>query len=160
MTEQDAAKSSDAQSWDAFWAEVQEQEQTETICGVTVRVPTDISLRFDKRLQDLMGSGSEEDVQELVRDLFGADVYQQWVDSGMTARQFRTVLGWGMAHARGKPLSFREAYDLMKRAEDGQGNDQAPEMSGGNRAQRRQSARTGGRSKATSGGSTSSRRKK
>jgi hypothetical protein len=158
VTEAEAAKSSDSQSWDSFWAEVQQTERTEAICGVTVKVPTDITLRFDRRVEDLQASGREEDVEELVADLFGADVYQAWVTNGMTGRQFRTVLGWGMANAKGKPLTFREAYDLMKAAEDGPGNGQAP--TGANRAQRRQSAPTGGPSKRTSGGSTRSGRKR
>jgi hypothetical protein len=149
---------SETQSWDAFWAEVDGDRtaRTETIRGVTVRVPTDLQLRFGQRLEELQDSEREEDVASLVADLFGHDVYGQWAQAGMTGREFQTVLAWGISHARGQAISFHEAYALVKQAE--QGKPAAP--IGGNREQRRQSARTGGPSRPTSGASTHSRRRR
>ncbi|MEV7011542.1 hypothetical protein [Streptosporangium sp. NPDC051022] len=145
------------QSWDDFWAEIQAEEDaqhggpaTEVIRGVRVNVPHDLPLRFDRRLEQLKGSSTDESVRAMLVDLFGDDVLEQWVDAGMTQTEFRVVLMWGMSHGRGKPLSFREAYGIVREQSEGKAKS-STRTSG-------KSGASGGRSKRTSGGSTSSRR--
>lgn len=146
------------QSWDAFWSEVQAEEAaergeqaTETIRGVTVIVPHDLPLRFDRRLEQLKGSSTDESVKAMIVDLFSDDVLEQWIDAGMTQVEFRTVLMWGMAHGRGKPLTFREAYDIVREQNQGKAATGSPPKSG-------RSGASGGRSKRTSAASTGSSR--
>jgi hypothetical protein len=148
----------DTQSWDAFWAEIERQEADErgdtattVIRGVPVAIPHDLPLRFDRRLEQVQQSSAIHDVHGLVAELFGDDVFDQWVDNGMTAMEFRTVLLWGMANGRGREMSFAQAYEAVKT----EGKSLAP-----NRSARRASARSGGASKPTSTASTGSRRKK
>ncbi|PNG20327.1 hypothetical protein [Streptomyces cahuitamycinicus] len=148
------------ETWDAFWAEVS-GGRTEVIRGVEVQVPTDMPLAMERRIEELRDSEREEDVAELVELLFGADVMAEWVQAGMGATEFQTVLTWGMAQAGGRDLSFGEALELV-RSGGGEGKTVGPK--GPNRAARRSapakpSAAGGGRSKRTSSGSTSSSRK-
>lgn len=147
-----ARKASDTQSWDDFWASVSRPETT-TIRGVEVAVPTDMPMVVEQRAEQLHDSESLDDIAELVGMIFGQDCLSQWRDAGMGLREFRVVLTWGMANARGRKLSFAEAYALAQEADEGK----APAP---NRAARRaQSAGTGGRSKPTSRASTGSARK-
>lgn len=147
------------QSWDAFWGEIQAEEAvergeqaTEVIRGVTVVVPHDLPLRFDRRLEQLKGSSTDESVRAMIIDLFGCDVLEQWIDAGMQQMEFRVVLMWGMARGRGKPLTFREAYDIVR--EQNQGKATGSTRTSG------KSAGSGGRSKRTSAGSTNSSRRR
>lgn len=149
-----------SQSWDEFWAEVS-IGRTEVIRGVKVAVPTDLPLAVEKRIEELRESEAEEDIAELLRLLFGADVLEEWRDAGMGLRELQTVLTWGIGQAAGKDISFAEAYELVL-AGDGEGKPRAPQ--GANRATRRAASRkpsasTGGRSKRTTSGSTGSARK-
>lgn len=112
-------------SWDDFWAEVERAEAAErgqaattTIRGVTVPIPHDLRLRFDRKLDRLKDSASEDDIRSLLEDLFGADVLDAWVENGMKSREFRVVLRWAVANARGRPMTFREAYEAV-RADEG-----------------------------------------
>lgn len=116
--------------WDAFWDEVLREEAeasgrapTETIRGVTVKVPQDLPLKFEAKARQLRSSNDEEAFASLLADLFGADVLDAWRENGMGAREFRTVLAWGMSHGRGKPITFREAYELVQ-AEDAADDDE------------------------------------
>lgn len=150
------------ETWDAFWAEVS-GGRTEVIRGVEVQVPTDMPLAMERRIDELRESEAEEDVAELVALLFGDDVLDAWVDAGMGALEFQTVLTWGMAQAGGQDLTFAQALDLV-RTGGGEGKQVGPK--GPNRAARRatgapakRSAAGGGRSKPTSRASTSSSRK-
>lgn len=149
------------ETWDAFWAEVS-GGRTEVIRGVEVQVPTDMPLVMERRIEELRESEAEEDVAELVSLLFGGDVMAAWIDNGMGALEFQTVLTWGMAQAGGRDLSFEEALELV-RSGDGEGKQAGPK--GPNRAARRagaparRSAAGGGRSKPTSRASTTSSRK-
>ncbi|NUK22073.1 hypothetical protein [Streptomyces lunaelactis] len=157
------ARKTPVDSFDAFWAEVS-GGATETIRSIEVKVPTDVPLALEMRLKDLQDSESEDDIRELVSILFGGDVLDQWRDAGMGLLEFKTVLAWGMAHATGTKVTFREAYDMVVAEEAGEGK--AP--SGQNRATRRtaakktaasaRSASTGGRSNPTSRASTASKR--
>lgn len=145
------------QSWDDFWAEVGAQAETTVIAGVEVKVPTEMTLRFEKRLTALSDSGDEDDIRSLVKDLFGADAYDQWVDNGMTPDGFQAAFAWGMARSKGKEISFREAYDMVVER-------QANPPQAANRATRRaaskpRSSSTGATSKRTSAPTTASRRR-
>ncbi|MCX5197229.1 hypothetical protein OOK31_25580 [Streptomyces sp. NBC_00249] len=143
-------------SFDAYWAEVS-STATETIRGVTVRVPFDIPMAMEQRLADLQESAREEDLAELVSLLFdiGPDAFATWKQAGMGATEFQVVLAWGMAHADGQAMTWAEAHALVLRATS-EGKAQAAP----NRAARRaSSASTGGRSKATSARGTGSARK-
>lgn len=147
-----ARKTAENESFDSFWASVS-AGRTETIRGVEVQTPTDIPLAMEMRLKALEDSEAEDDIREMVGLLFGADVLGEWRERGMGLLEFKTVLAWGMAHAGGSKVTFREAYDIVVAAEADEGK--AP--SGQNRAVRRsRSASTGGRSKPTSRASTAS----
>jgi hypothetical protein len=150
------------QTWDAFWAEVQAEQQAEIeqICGVDVPVPVDMELQFSERVKQLRESDRDEDIEELVSMLFGSGVLAQWRANGMTQRGFRTVLLWGMARAEGLVMTFREAYDRMVDVEANPQRAAAPNREQRRAAAKRPSASTGGRSKRTSSGSTGSGRKK
>ncbi|WP_113699186.1 hypothetical protein [Nonomuraea lactucae] len=150
------------ESWDDFWAEVQRKEAaertgppTQTIRGVEVRVPHDLPLLFERKVDQLKDASDEAAFAELVAELFGVDVLDAWIDAGMTGREFEVVLAWGMANGKGRTMSFREAYELIQKRNNNQGK--APASS------TRKSARSGGSgrsSKRTSGASTASRRKR
>ena len=145
----------DTQSWDDFWAEVGAQAHTETIRGVQVTVPSDLPLRVVVRAEQLAASTSMNDVQSLLVDIFEVDVLDAWIDAGMGAMELRTVLAWASAHGSGKPISFAEAFDVVRAADLGE----APAPVPPNRAARRATSRTGGRSKPTSPANTGSHRR-
>ncbi|MEU9002583.1 hypothetical protein [Streptomyces sp. NPDC048551] len=146
-----ARKTSDTQSWDDFWASVSRPKTTK-IRGVEVAIPTDMPMLVEQRAEELHDSTSLDDVAELVGLIFGQDCLAQWRDAGMGLLEFRVVLTWGMANARGRALSFAEAYELSQEVAD---EGKAPP----NRAARRaRSAATGGPSKRTSNASTGSAR--
>ncbi|MCC5580582.1 hypothetical protein IMZ11_33690 [Microtetraspora sp. AC03309] len=145
-------------SWDGFWAEVQREEEaerggpaTEVIRGVTVAVPHDLPLRFDRRAEQRRRSSSEEDMKQLLADLFGVDVLDAWVEAGMTHDEIQVVLMWGYANGKGKPTSFREAYELVREMESGKAKSSTQKSGGG--------GGSGGRSKRTSAPGTASGRK-
>ncbi|MFE5628480.1 hypothetical protein [Streptomyces sp. NPDC056543] len=143
------------ESWDAFWAEVQ-GAGTETIRGVQVPVPTDVPLAMEMRLKDLESDSSEAAMREMVGLLFGDDVLDRWIDAGMGLMEFKTVIAWGMAHATGTKVSFREAYDTVVAAEAEEGK--APNRAARRASSKTRSSGTGGASKRTSSASTASTR--
>jgi len=154
------ARNTAHESWDAFWQEAS-GGRTEVIRGVEVQVPTDMPLVMEKRIEELSDSEAEEDLAELIAMLFGEDVLGAWIENGMGAREFQTVLTWGMAQAGGRDISFGEALELV-RSGGGEGKTLGPK--GPNRAARRsapakRSAAGGGQSRRTSSGSTGSARK-
>jgi hypothetical protein len=149
------------ETWDAFWAEVS-GGRTEVIRGVEVRVPTDVPMAMEQRIEELRDSEAKEDLAELLSMLFGQDVLDAWMDAGMGMLELQTVMTWAMAQAGGRDLTFAEALELV-RSGGGEGKPLGPK--GPNRAARRagapakRSAAGGGRSKATSPGSTGSARR-
>lgn len=154
------------ESWDAFWSQAL-GGRTEVIRGVEVRVPNDMPLAMEQRVDELRDSEAEEDLHELVALLFSGDVLGTWIENGMGAKEFQTVLTWGYAQASGTDMSFREALEIV---ESGGGEGKRPGPQGPNRATRRAaatkksasakaSAAGGGRSKRTSSASTGSARK-
>lgn len=150
----------DRQSFAAFWAELQAERghktEYEDILGVQVPIPTTMPLAFAFQLEDLKASESLDDFASLVSDLFGPDIFDQLLGAGVDEEMMVVILGWGMAHAKGQKLTFREAYKLVN--PDGQGNAQAANRQARRAAQRQPSGTGGGPSKPTSGGSTGSRR--
>ena len=145
------------ETWDAFWAEVQREEAaargglpTQVIRGVTVTVPHDLPLKFDRAIDQVRDSSTEDDTRRVLAELFGADVLGAWIDAGMTAAEFQVVLLWGVANGKGKELTFREAYDQFK-ARVGKASSSTT-TSGG-------SGDSGGRSKRTSMRGTGSPRR-
>lgn len=145
------------ESWDEFWAEVS-GGPTEVIRGVVVPVPTDVPLILEQRLKELQDEESEEALQEMLSLLFGPTVLDQWIENGMGARELETALAWGFAHAGGKDVSFREAYEMVLEAEAAGGKAPVPNRAQRRAAQKPPSGSTGGRSKRTSAGSTGSTR--
>ncbi|NRQ35981.1 hypothetical protein HII36_29725 [Nonomuraea sp. NN258] len=153
------------ESWDAFWdetlrAEAAErgQQPTEVIRGVTVRVPQDLPLSFEFKAKKLKNSDSEQDFAALLANLFGTDVLDAWVSNGMGGKEFKVVLAWGLSHGKGKPITFREAYDSVMAAESDDADDAEDE--GKDSPQRNAaSGSTGARSRRTSTASTGSSRR-
>jgi hypothetical protein len=168
------------QDFEAFWDEFLPQlggGRVEHILGVDVVVPVDVPLYFDelesRMAESKAASDSPEAValyKEMLAVLFGQNTFETWQKNGVTSMQMRVLTAWGMINARGKPITFREAGQLVlealrEEAEAAEGKPQGP-----NRATRRKTAAassrtrasgtTGSRSKATSGGSTASRAKK
>lgn len=111
----DEAESYD--SWDAFWAEIEGDEKpvTETIRGVTVTVPTELTVRFTRRAEKLQDSSRVEDLTSLLADLFGTEPVEGWIEAGMSLLEFQTVLAWSIAHASGKPITFRQALEQVRK---------------------------------------------
>jgi hypothetical protein len=149
-----ARKTSDTQSWDEFWASVS-RPKTTVIRGVEVAIPTDMPMVVEQRAEQLHDSTDLDDIAELVGMIFGQDCLGKWRDARMGLTEFRVVLTWGMANARGREFSFEDAYKLTQEAITESTGKALP-----NRAARRaQSAATGGPSKPTSRASTGSARK-
>lgn len=144
----------DHQSWDDFWAEVVPDERTETIRGVIIKVPHRLPLKFDRRATQLKNSGDEEAIGELLTMLFGVNVLDAWVDADMDDLELKVALMWGMAHGKGRAISFRRAYELVMEQEAAKAQDQAegkaPASARSSTRKRSASGSTGGRSKRTS----------
>lgn len=157
----------DYEVWDAFWEEATRKEAekrgqalTKVIRGVTVKVPHDIPMSFEFRAKKLKNNSSDEAFAALLADLFGASVLDTWISNGMGGTEFRVVLHWGLSNGKGKPTSFREAYDYVMARE--QGDDAKDEADDEGKASPQRSGASGGtgaRSKRTSTASTGSSRK-
>lgn len=114
----EADTATDQQSWDAFWAE-QEPPQTTTIRGVTVRVPTGMTLRAQRRISERrerkpgdMESSWAPVLVDLLRDPDGAridDLWDRWDRAGMEMDELSAVVVWAMSNAQGAPITFAEA---------------------------------------------------
>ncbi|MFI8104702.1 hypothetical protein [Streptomyces sp. NPDC086023] len=151
----------DRESWDAFWAEVN-GAGTETIRGVEVAIPTDLPLVMVQRLDALSAEDSEEAFREMVGMLFGDGVLEAWTDAGMGLMELKTLIAWGTANAEGTRIGFREAYERVLQGEaesEGKAPNRQARRAAAKSAPRPRSATTGGRSKATSRGSTATGRK-
>lgn len=148
----------DGRSFDEFWAEVQRAEggtyPTTVIRGITVRIPTDLPLSVEIQARAKADSSAVDDLRNLIASLFGRQVLDDWVAAGMTDRELRTVLLWGLAHGRGNPITVAEAYERVK------AGDTAGKARPGSTTTRGASSSTGGRSKPTSHGNTTSRRRR
>lgn len=157
------ARNSPTQSWDEFWTEVSTVGRTEVIRGVEVPVPTDLPLGFDARLERLSHLGEDskvEEFEELVASLFGPGVFEQWIDADMGAVELLTAITWGMAQGKGRDLSFREAYEIVKSDDPGKavGANRETRRAAKKAASKPLSKSTGGPSKRTSSASTASAR--
>lgn len=157
MTDPQQPGAPDSGSWDSFWEEIHAAARTETIRGVTITVPTDVPLRIERRMDELRDSAEEADVAELVAELFGADALDTWVTNGMGVVEFKTLIAWGVAQGNGRDISFRDAYEKVRAADEGK--PAGPNRAARRAASKKPSASTGGRSKRTSNASTGSARK-
>jgi ribosomal protein S6E (S10) len=150
------ARKSAPDDFDAYWAEINSRK-TETIRGVTIRIPADIPMVIEQRMADLQESSTEEDIAELLSLLFGVgpDAFETWKNAGMGAMEFQVLVIWGMSHTDGNPMTVGEAHEhVVKALAEGKAQSQP------NRAERRaSSASTGGPSKPRSGRPTASTRK-
>lgn len=114
----------------------------------------------DARAELVSDAAAMNDTKNLLSDLFGQDVLDQWIESGMTEREFSTVLLWGMAHGKGQEITFLDAYQAVRDAEGNRkpagaaGPADAPPRSSKPTAKRKRPAATGGRSSRTSRAST------
>jgi hypothetical protein len=116
--ERAAEQAAEHETFDAFWAEVKSAEapRYERILGVSVRVPTSMTLRFRRTLEQLDIHGrdtSEEEVRQVLSDLFGPSALDAWTDAGMDDEQLSVVMAWAIACAGGREISWREAYDAV-----------------------------------------------
>lgn len=153
-----------------FWAEVtEESRETEVIRGIEIDVPRDLPLDFDDRFQSINDDpeSAEEDLRELITELFGVDVLDDWRAAGMGSLELQTVVAWGRACGNGQRITWREAYTLVttgkapERLAKTQNRQQRRAAAAQARTARSTSSRsTGSRSSRTSGASTASRRKK
>lgn len=137
------------ESWDAMWAEVR-GDRTETIRGVVVRVPTGFTLDLEQRLEELKTASGLGGFIAIATELFGAAACAELREARLDLLQWQVLVAWGMSHARGVPVTFRQAYDEVKarNAEAPQGKASAPT--------KRSAAGSGGRSRRTSSASTAS----
>lgn len=161
MAARKTAGSADTQSWDAFWAEVNAKPATEVIRGVEVAIPSDLPLGFQQRANELRDSTSDDDIRELTAMIFGPGVLDQWIANGMGAKEFRVVCGWGFANGSGQTVTFREAYDLVTKAEaegKASGEPSVPNRAARRAATKPRSSAGGATSKRTSSASTASTR--
>ncbi|MFY7069581.1 hypothetical protein ACOQFV_27300 [Nocardiopsis changdeensis] len=111
-----AERAAENQSHDEFWAEVEAQEETETILGVRVRVPSPrtVTLRTKRRIERLdLVEVSDEEIAAALDDLFGEGSFQRWYDAGMTYQRLAVVMAWGIARAGGSPITWRDAYEAV-----------------------------------------------
>ncbi|MFB4294791.1 hypothetical protein ACBI99_44680 [Nonomuraea sp. ATR24] len=163
----DDPQEAEGESWDAFWDEVLRVSPTVTIRGTRVRRPADLPISFDERLARASNGNDEQTFRMLLGELFGTDVLDTWVAAGMGSREFKTVLTWGVACGRGRPISFREAYERIEAREAADREATAlgkapegPEDSESSTPTSEESAGTGRSSRRTSAASTSSSRKR
>lgn len=138
---------------------------TTRILGVEVVVPSPdtVPISFDALLERFKDSDSANraELEELLGELFGEDIFDQWQDRGLTAGMLQVLLAWGMWNGNGKQVTFEEAAELVAEAEAKAASSPGKAV---NRSARRASSRarsdgTGRSSKPTSRASTGSAKK-
>ena len=129
------------------------------IRGLEVDVPYDLPLDFRARMEELSDSDNEDDVRELVAELYGPDALEAWTEAGMGSVELQVVLAWGVAQGEGLDITFAEAYEVVTTGKP------PARLEGNRRTRRARAARngssvsTGGRSRPTSAASTASPRR-
>lgn len=114
--EAEAERANENQSFDDFWASVEDTPDTEVICGIRVRVPSPstVTMRTQTRLRKLdLDEVTDEQLEEAIDDLFGDGAFVRWHDAGMSLRQLGVVMAWGLASAGGTRLTWAEAYTAV-----------------------------------------------
>ncbi|EFC80252.1 hypothetical protein [Parafrankia sp. EUN1f] len=103
------------EDFDVYWAEhgVEPEVRRARILGVEVEVPTDLPLEVEAIVQRDAGQLTSDDVDRVVTLIFGADVFEQWIDAGITSNQFPVICAWGMANGAGRRVTFAEAAELV-----------------------------------------------
>lgn len=125
-------------SWDEFWAATTaKQRRTEVIRGLEVDVPYDLPLDFRARMEELSDSDDEDDVRELVAELYGPDALDAWTQAGMGSVEFQVILAWGVAQGEGLDISFAEAYEVVTTGKP------PARLEGNRRVRRARAARSG-----------------
>ncbi|HEY9368941.1 hypothetical protein [Streptomyces sp.] len=145
------------QSWEDFKREAF-GGRTETICGVTVPVPSDLPMALEEIAGGLSAESTEDEFAEVVALLYGEGVFEQWRAAGMGAVELMTALMWGMAQGSGNDISFMQAYEAVTSDDPGKALGQNQNRAARRAASKPRSATTGGRSKRTSSASTASTR--
>ncbi|MCO1575032.1 hypothetical protein M8C13_04565 [Crossiella sp. SN42] len=149
MTDLERYEREQEADFNAFWAEhqaVREVPQAVVhILGVDVVVPTELPLRVQVLAEQLAGEDTPTALRQMLEALFGEDVFDTWVDNGLTTEKFATLLMWGMANAQRVdktiPVSFAEAAQMVADAEAKQAEGKAP-AGPSNRAARRAGSKT------------------
>lgn len=160
------------EDWDAFWSQhVESRRPKARIRGVEVTAPYDMPLELAERMQaaDANDTGL---VQDLLAELYGEGIVEQWTAAGMGGLEFFVVLTWSYMRAGGSTATFAEAFEAVEKGLASGALDLDAEQPVPNRADKRAAAkaapkgsttpsgRTGARSSRTSAGSTSSSRRK
>lgn len=145
MSNDDTEFDRDTDDFLSFWAEYQAQQDVPTrrIFGVDVPIPNDIPLAFEKQAEELQNSNDIEDIKRLLAALFAPEIFDQWMDRGLTNKMLSVLLAWGMSNASGSPIEFAEAAELVEQAERDKAANGGKAPTPLNRAGRRASSKTG-----------------
>lgn len=158
-----AEKATETQSFDEFWASVEDAPETEVIQGVTVQVPSPstVTMRTQTRLKKLdLDQVTDAQLEEAIDDLFGDGAFTRWHDAGMSLRQLGVVMAWGLSSAGGNRLTWREAFEAVTQGKTPARLVKANALANKTGASTGASSGTGGQSKQRSQRSTKRRRKR
>lgn len=146
--------------FDAFWQQHTAAEKREhvRIMDQRVPVPADIPIVRLQEIERIDVDADENEVRDVVAELFGGNVLDAWIDAGMTSRQFGTILAWAVRRAQGHKTTFAEAARLVEQGDQGKAQPNRQQRRAA-ASSRRKSAPAGERSSRTSAGSTGSRRR-
>jgi hypothetical protein len=159
------------EDWDAFWSKhVAERRPRALIRGVEVTAPYDLPLELAERMQNATPDDTTL-VQDLLAELYGDGIVDQWTAAGMGGLEFFVVLTWSYMRAGGSAATFADAFEAVQKGLESGALDLDAEQPVPNRADKRaaakapkgsttRSGRTGARSSRTSAASTSSSRQK
>lgn len=156
------------EDWDAFWSQhVASRRPMVRIRGVDVTAPYDMPLELAERMQAADASDTTL-VQDLLGELYGEGIVEQWTAAGMGGLEFFVVLTWSYMRAGGSTATFADAFDAVQKGIESGALDLDAEQTVPNRADKRaaakgkgsttRSGRTGAQSSRTSAASTSSSR--
>jgi hypothetical protein len=159
------------EDWDAFWStHVEARRPKARIRGVEVTAPYDLPLELAERMQEANANDTTL-VQDLLAELYGEGIVEQWTAAGMGSLEFFVVLTWSYMRAGGSSATFADAFDAVQKGLESGALDMDAQQPVPNRADKRAAAkapkgrttpsgRTGARSSRTSAASTSSSRPK
>jgi len=122
MYDEPPAALGDDQSWDAFWAE-RAPARTTTIRGVVVRIPTGITIAYQRTIREMVDQAGVEGFAPVAAALLRApdgaeipDLWARWDAAGMELPELHVITTWAMAHAAGNPLTFAQAVEATRDA--------------------------------------------
>lgn len=110
----------EAGEYDDFdaWLASQASGRRVKILGEIVTLPDDIPLGYRAKLTRAQHSDDEEEIKELVGLIFGEGALDRWTEANIGIRAFQTLLVYGDAHLAGKPVTFAEAAEAVRKAAD------------------------------------------